>query len=311
MSNTTEKPGRARLTIAVIGMACSLQANASSCASPASHARGNPAHAAIVAAKQFGECARYVGVSAAANKYLDENGWLVTPTWGALHARTNRAHAAQLTNTRLAQWEVIHEERVPDSDFLMQKGRWQSAVDGDAGDFLIVWRVGTNHQVRMAFGMLVRDGAFAAPLIDETASASTASAISGRAADAITLAELQFGGICGASGMSVAFDSFGATNVMVMRTGGSMMDKIRVVNDARTKTERWRYIAQQSAINIGNTLAYVFGRYSMTTTDGQTERGYFARIWKILPGKDPQDFSNWRVIMDAASPLSRSTPATR
>jgi hypothetical protein len=300
-----------RLTLAIITVTCSLHAHTSSCAPPASPARGNAANAATLAAKQFADCARNVGVFAATDKYLDESGWLVTPTWGALRARMIGAHAAQHANTRLARWEVVHQERAPNSDLLIQTGHWQSAVNSDAGDFLVAWRTDPNRKVRMAFGMLVRDAAFAVPLIDETASTSAASSISGRAADAITLGELQFGSICGASGMSVAFDSFGATNVMMMRTGGSMTDKIRVVNDARTKTERWRYIAQQSGIDNANALAYVFGRYSMITTDGQTERGYFSRIWKILPGKDPQDFSNWRVIVDAASPLSRSAPATR
>jgi hypothetical protein len=311
--NTAGGTGLAQFVIAIITVTFSLHAHA--CAPAASPTRGNAADAATLATKQFADCVRNVGVFAATDKYLDESGWLVTPTWGALRARMTRAHATQHTaqhaNTRLARWEVAHQERAPNSDLLVQTGRWQSAVDSDAGDFIVAWRTGPGRKVRMAFGMLVRDSAFAAPLIDEAASTSAASSISGRAADAITLGELQFGSICGASGMSVAFDSFGASNVMVMRTGGSMMDKIRVVNDARTKTERWRYIAQQSGIDNANALAYVFGRYSMITTDGQTERGYFARIWKILPGKDPQDFSNWRVIVDAASPLSRSAPGTR
>lgn len=246
---------------------------------------------------------------AATDKHVDENGWMVTPRWGALRPRMMRAPS--LENDRLDAWTVINQELGPASDLLIQTGRWQSADNGDAGDFLVAWRAAPNRNVRVAFGMLIRDAAFAAPLVEEAASASAATAVNGRAADAIMLGELQFGSVCGASGMSVAFDSFGAANVMVMRTGGSMTNKIRVVNDARTKTERWRYITQQSAIDNANALAYVFGRYSMTTTESKTERGYFARIWKVLPGKDPQDASNWRVIVDAASPLSRSAGGTR
>jgi hypothetical protein len=308
MSHNAGKAGLARFVIAIIIGIFSLHAHA--CTPPALPARGNAANAATLAAKQFADCARNVGVFAATDKYLDENGWLVTPTWGALRPRMTRAHAmqhtAQQADTRLARWEVVQQEHAPKSDLLIQTGRWQSAVNSDAGDFLVAWRVGTNGQVRLAFGMLVRDTAFAPPLIDETASASVAAEISGRGADAITLGELQFGSICGASGMSAAFDSFGANNVMVIRTGGSLTGKTNAVNDARIKTERWRYIPQQSAIDKASALAYVFGRYSMTTIDGQTERGYFARIWKLLPKKDARDFSNWRVIVDAASPLSLS-----
>lgn len=308
MPHIAGNTGLAQFLIAIIIGTFSLHAHA--CAPPASSARGNAADAATLAAKQFADCVRNVGVFAATDKYLDENGWLVTPTWGALRARTTRVHAAQHPNTRLARWEVVHQERARNSDLLIQTGRWRSAVDSDAGDFLVAWRMGANRQVRMAFGMLVRDTAFAAPLTDEMASASATAAIRGRAADAITLGELQFGSICGANGMSAAFDSFGANNVMVIRTDGSLTGKTTVVNDARIKTERWRYIPQQSAIDKASALAYVFGRYSMTTTEGQTERGYFARIWKLLPEKDPQDFSNWRVIVDAASPLSRSAAGT-
>jgi hypothetical protein len=95
----------------------------------------------------------------------------------------------------------------------------------------------------------------------------------------------------------------------VFRTGGSFTGKVRAVSDPRIKTERWRYIAQQSAVNSANELAYVFGRYSMTAADGQTERGYYTRAWKAKPGNDKADFANWHVLIDAVSPLSRTGPA--
>lgn len=305
-------PAACRASLAQLALAmtiiCAFHANAHAyeCGPPASPTRSNAGNAATLAAKHFADCARNVGILAAMDQYLDENGWLITPTWGALRARKVTAHGAQRANTHLARWEVVQQELAPNSDLLIQTGRWQSAADSDAGNFLVAWRAGRNRQVRMAFGMLVRDTTFTPPLIAEAASASAASAVSGRAADAIALGELQFGSICGASGMSTAFDSFGATNMMVMRTGSAMMDKIRVINDERIKTERWRYIPQQRAIDNANALAYVFGRYSMATISGETEHGYFARIWKILPGKEPRDFSNWRVMVDAASPLSRN-----
>jgi hypothetical protein len=94
-----------------------------------------------------------------------------------------------------------------------------------------------------------------------------------------------------------------------LRTGGTFTGKVRAVSDPRIKTERRHYIAQQSAIDSATELAYVFGRYSMTTTDRQTERGYYARVWKAKPGKDKADFANRHVLIDAASPLSRTGPA--
>jgi hypothetical protein len=99
-------------------------------------------------------------------------------------------------------------------------------------------------------------------------------------------------------------------DVKVLRTGGSFTGEVRAESDPRIKTERWRYIAQQSAIDSANELACVFARYAMTTTDGQTERGYYARVWRAKPGKDKADFANWHVLIDAASPLLRTGPAS-
>jgi hypothetical protein len=280
-------------------------ASTTSCAPASKRVPASDREAISLAADQFAKCARNVGLQAAIDRYVDAHGWLVTPTWGALKPQ---AKTANPNLGRLSRWQVTSREYSAKGDLLVMTGQWERA-DAAEGQFVAVWRTYANREARMAFGTMTDDAAFKTPLIAEGASATAPSSIAGRTGDTLTLAETQFGGVCGASGMSAAFDLLAAGDVKVLRTGGSFTGKVRAVSDPRIKTERWRYIAQQSAIDSANELAYVFGRYAMTTTDGQTERGYYARVWKAKPGKDKADFANWHVLIDAASPLSRTSPA--
>jgi hypothetical protein len=47
----------------------------------------------------------------------------------------------------------------------------------------------------------------------------------------------------------------------------------------------------------------------MIAADGQTERGYYARVWKAKPGKDKADLANWHVLIDACEPAFAYGPS--
>jgi hypothetical protein len=212
-------------------------------------------------------------------------------------------------------WHISGTAASPTRDVMIQTGTWRASNMPQAkrkGQFIAIWTKTPAHKTnRAGSGAVIRhilltdDDAFQSPQLTETPSASSAPSIVGKTGDAITLAEIQFGGICGTSGMASAFATLAVNDVNVLRTGGSFVGKQRAIDDPRVQSERWRYITQQSAIDSAQTLAYVFGRYSMTNKDNVTERGYFTRVWQVLPGKDGKDSANWRVVIDAATPLSR------
>lgn len=260
------------------------------------------------AAAHFANCVQTVGIVAALQRFLDADGRVIAPMFALVAGQAQiRNHASDaLATAKFSHWRVITNHRSPDADVLVQIGNWQQAQQpSDSGWFVATWQTNSKHEATLRSLLLTTDKSFQPAADLDQPSAQASSTIAGQTGNVLTLAEIQFGGICGSSGMSSAFDVLAADKVQVVRSGGSFVGRERAVNDPRIKAERWLYIPQQSAIDAKHEVAYVFGRYTMTTTSGQTERGYYARIWKPLPGKDKLDSANWRVVVDAATPLSR------
>jgi hypothetical protein len=123
---------------------------------------------------------------------------------------------------------------------------------------------------------------------------------------AVTLAEAQFGGLCGASGMAAAFEAQADEALAIARdASGLVAGKRNVLADAGVASERWRYVPISTWAAGSHDLAVVVGRYSMWKTDGAVERGYFTRVWRALPKQNPADSNSWKIIADAAASLSR------
>jgi hypothetical protein len=280
--------------------------------------------AQLARTEAFARCIEQGSWQAGINQFVNTSGWIATPAWGISRplVATN-PNAAGQASVKFTQWRVAHQRISKQGDVIVQTGQWayqhgeshtQAQTQGQThahaqntqhrGNFLLVWQQSTNEPMRIAFGLLTDNATMSPSMPPESAIATSSQTIAGRKGDALTLAEIQFGGICGASGMSTAFDVLADNDIAVLRTGLSLQGKALILADPRTKTERWRYIAQSSAIDAANEIAYVFGRYSMSRGDGKTERGYFARVWKSLPNTDAKDSANWRVIIDAATPQS-------
>lgn len=254
----------------------------------------------------FARCIQQVNWQAGVDRFVDAHGWIATPEWG-ISRPLSTANA-----TQFATWRVTNQRTSKQADIVIETGEWAYPLSTSSaqnapmrGNFLLVWRRDTNQPMQIAFGLLTTDGAAQPSMPPESAIATSSQTVAGRKGDALTLAEIQFGGICGASGMSTAFEVLADNEIFLLRTDGTVRGKARILADPRTKTERWRYIAQSSAIDRANEIAYVFGRYNMSRGDGKTERGYFARVWQSLPNTDANDSANWRVIIDAATPQSR------
>ena len=264
----------------------------------------------------FAFCIQQVNWQAGVNKFVNTNGWIATPAWGITRPQApNSAELIPPIATKFNQWRVTDERVSKHRDVVIQTGSWAAQIASTSstsqsvrGHFLLIWQQlsnAPNQPIRIAFGLLTQNDITSPILQIESATATSAETISGRKGDAQTLAEIQFGGICGASGMSTAFDLFADNDIEVLREGGALRGKTTILADPRTKSERWRYIAQSNAIDAAHEIAFVFGRYNMSNGDNKTERGYFARVWKVMPNKDSKDFTNWRVMIDAASPQSR------
>jgi ketosteroid isomerase-like protein len=50
-------------------------------------------------------------------------------------------------------------------------------------------------------------------------------------------------------------------------------------------------------ISRSGDLGYVYGRYELQPTSGTAEKGYYARVWKMIGGK-------WKIVMDVTNALT-------
>jgi hypothetical protein len=256
--------------------------------------------------KTFMTYVESIGLQDTINTFGDVKTIVATSQWGTLRPRAKQRELAQTKESNKAILRLNKTYQAQRQDAVVTVGSWRLAKDATiAGQYILVWRANERKHLRLSFALFVNDDSLIAHHGEDTGISIPSTSIAGQTGNVLTLAEIQFGGICGASGMASAFATLAIDDVAVLRTGGSFVGKQRAVNDTRIQSERWRYIPQQSGIDDAHELAYAFGRYTMTATNEPTERGYFVRIWQAMPGKDKNDSANWRVVIDAATPLSR------
>jgi hypothetical protein len=256
-------------------------------------------------AAAFGACVHAGGLQTALSRHGEASAWIATSRWGAIRAQ---GAAVEVPHPKL-QWlpEALHHEK--DADTFIATGTWQrDGVEAIRGRYAFVWSLDRSKKWRIRFGLMTEENTRDLAFPSEIASSVQTQSSAGRTGDLLTLAEVQFGGICGSNGMAAAFDLLADDGIRVLRNDGVYVGKTRIANDPRTRAERWSYIPQGQGIDSALRHAYVFGRYNLRRDDGSTERGYYVRIWRAEnASRDARaDFSNWRVIVDAATPTARS-----
>jgi hypothetical protein len=278
---------------------------ATKCNPPHQSARAAAVHAAFV------QCIEAHGLGEAVDAYLADSGMFVMAGEGMfLGTSRGRRMSMPIAQMRTLAIETSGELASADGDSVVHWGTWSMVVDNSARRaFLLVWARDHRGMFRLASGVFSRpmptpNSLLEPPVVVEATDAKGASIR--RALAAVTLAEAQFGGLCGASGMAAAFEAQADDLLAIVRdVDGRLAGKKNVLADARVATERWRYVPLQVGVAKSNDLAFVTGRYSMWKTNGAVERGYFTRVWQARKDVDPADSNSWKVVIDAAAALSR------
>jgi hypothetical protein len=277
------------------------------CTVPKNAAAATTIHAAFV------DCAKTHGLSAAAAAYLAPRGLFVVAGEGMSlgdHAR-GRTESA-FGSARIPWMETTGQLASADGDHWVVWGRWRdaraAAPDAARDAYTLVWSRTSPGPYRLAAAVFSGQADRPRDVIEAPLSMAAPPFARRNAAmeAALTLAEAQFGGLCGASGMAAAFEAQADDVLAITRdASGRIAGKRDVLADAGVASERWRYVPINTWVSASNDLAFVMGRYSMWKTDGTVERGYFTRVWRALPKQNPADSNNWKIIADAAASLSR------
>lgn len=273
------------------------------CAPPKSAPSATAVHAAFV------DCAKTNGLGAAAAAYLAPRGLMVVAGEGmSLGAYERPRVVATFAGTGNAWIETTGQLASADGDHWVTWGRWHDGTNAARDTFTVVWTRSARGPYRLASAVFSGRADRPRDVVESPLSMSAPSAAGRNAAmeTALTLAEAQFGGLCGASGMAAAFEAQADDALAITRdAAGRVAGKRNVLADAGVASERWRYVPINSWVAGSNDMAFVVGRYSMWKTDGAVERGYFTRVWRALPKQNPADSNSWRIVADAAAALSR------
>jgi hypothetical protein len=277
------------------------------CAVPKNTAPATAVHAAFV------NCAKTQGLGAAAAAFLAPRGLMVVAGEGM----SLGAHEAQRTEAafgaiRTLRMETTGQLASAEGDQWLVWGHWrgtpEAAPDAARDAYTVVWSRSAPGPYRLTAAVFSGRADRPRDVIEAPLSMAAPPSARRNAAveTALTLAEAQFGGLCGASGMAAAFEAQADERLAIARdTSGRVTGKRDVLADAGVASERWRYVPINTWVSASNDFAFVVGRYSMWKTDGAVERGYFTRVWRALPKQNPADSNSWRIIADAAASLSR------
>lgn len=293
-----------RITLGVfIGLFGWCSAAFATCVPPQNAASASAVHAA------FAECAKTSGMGAAAAAYLAPRGLMVVAGEGmSLGSYEPQRTAAVFGATRSISMETTGQLASADGDHWVMWGHWHDSANVARDTFTLVWTRAARGSYRLASAVFSGRASQPRDVVESPLSMSALPAAGRNAAmeTALTLAEAQFGGLCGASGMAAAFEAQADETLAITRdAAGRVAGKRNVLADAGVASERWRYVPINSWVSASNELAFVVGRYSMWKADGAVERGYFTRVWRALPKQNPADSNSWRIVADAAAALSR------
>jgi hypothetical protein len=305
-NNNSTNRLRVRIVLVVAALSAALLAQAGPAEARAEARAGTCTNAKPATAQKthlaFTHCAKTVGLGAAVAAFLDPSGMFVVAGEGVtLGAQGAERIQAALAGLKTISMRSEGELASRDADHVVMWGAWQ-----DDNSFTLVWARAESGHVRLVSGVLSRSK-IAPDVVEPPIAIEPGRARSERRAlAAVTLAEAQFGGLCGTNGMAAAFEAQADDLLAIVRDAdGRLAGKKNVLADTRVASERWRYVPLHTGVAKSNDLAFVTGRYSMWKANGAVERGYFTRVWKSRNGADPADSSNWKVVIDAAATLSR------